>query len=231
MKVDQKNHPQQALPFKQLLAEARADMNAERSKGKAPLPPGLTPLLKGREHGVVRARAQVNEAYRLGVVRAEGQQTARKLSAVRDAGVVDQHAARQARLIDLIAREFSEESDGSWHRMQPVRPSLPPPTMTQMQFDLPPNQHVKVETPVQTRAAQAVALIEHIELFVKSQQPGLALTLNNSLGAHVQIQRVGPREIALKLVGHAGPPTAEAVARMREELRARGLKVTALCVA
>lgn len=241
MKVDQKNHSQQALPFKQLLAEARADMHAERTKGKPPSP-ALTPLLKGREHGVLRARPQVNEAYRLGVVRAEGQQTARKLSAVREAGVVEQQAARQARLIDLIAREFSEDRDGSWHRMHPERPSLPPPTMTQMQFDLPhpppPQQQPQytklenlAETPVQTRAAQAVALIEHIELFVKSQRPGLALTLNNSLGAHVQIQRVGPREIALKLVGHAGPPTAEAVARIREELRARGLKLSALCVA
>ena len=62
-------------------------------------------------------------------------------------------------------------------------------------------------------------------------EPGLALTLNNSLGAHVEIERIGPREIALRLVGHKGPPTAEAVSRIRDELRARGLKVGALSVA
>ena len=89
----------------------------------------------------------------------------------------------------------------------------------------------KVEAAPETKAAQAVALIERIELFVKSQRPGLALTLNNSLGAHVEIERMGPKEIALKLVGHRGPPTAEAVSRIREELRARGLKVGALSVA
>jgi hypothetical protein len=89
----------------------------------------------------------------------------------------------------------------------------------------------KLDAPPEAKAAQAVALIERIELFVRSQRPGLALTLNNSLGAHVEIERIGPKEIALKLVGHKGPPTAEAVSRIRDELRARGLKVGALSVA
>jgi hypothetical protein len=89
---------------------------------------------------------------------------------------------------------------------------------------------VQLEASPEAQAAQATALIERIEVFVKSQRPGLALTLNNSLGAHVEIERVGPKEIALKLVGHRGPPTAEAVSRIREELRARGLKVCALSV-
>jgi hypothetical protein len=84
----------------------------------------------------------------------------------------------------------------------------------------------------QARAEQAFALIERIELFVKSaQRPALALTLNNSLGARVEIERVGPREVALKLVGQHGPPAPDAVSRIRDELVARGLKVAALSVA
>lgn len=82
------------------------------------------------------------------------------------------------------------------------------------------------------RAAQAVALIERIELFVKeAQRPALGLTLNNSLGARVEIERLGPGEVAIKLIGHRGPPAAETVARLRDELRDRGLKVAAMSVA
>lgn len=81
-------------------------------------------------------------------------------------------------------------------------------------------------------AAQAVELIEKIEVFVKSQRPALALTLNNSLGARVEIERIGPREVALKVVGSGGiPPNAEDLGRIREEMKARGLKVGALSVA
>jgi hypothetical protein len=87
-------------------------------------------------------------------------------------------------------------------------------------------------TDVETKAAQAVALIEKIETFVKAnQRPALALTLNNTLGARVEIERIGPGEVALKLVGQRGPPSPEAVSRIREELLARGLKVAALSVA
>lgn len=85
---------------------------------------------------------------------------------------------------------------------------------------------------VETKAAQAAALIEKIEVFVKSnQRPALALTLNNSLGARVEIERIGPGEVALKLVGHHGPPSPEAVSRIRDEMTARGLRVAALSVA
>ncbi len=83
----------------------------------------------------------------------------------------------------------------------------------------------------EVHAAQAVELIEKIEVFVKSQRPALALTLNNSLGARVEIERIGPREVALKVVGKDGPPNAEDLGRIREAMKARGLKVGALSVA
>jgi hypothetical protein len=75
-----------------------------------------------------------------------------------------------------------------------------------------------------------VALIERIETFVKSQRPAIAMTLNNSLGARVEIEKLGPGRIALRLVGQNGPPTPETVSRIREELRSRGLEVGALSV-
>jgi hypothetical protein len=84
----------------------------------------------------------------------------------------------------------------------------------------------------EVKAAQAMALIEQIETFVSSaNRPAMALTLNNSLGARVEIERVGPRAIALKLVGVNGPPTPDTVSRVRDELRARGLTIATLEVA
>jgi hypothetical protein len=80
------------------------------------------------------------------------------------------------------------------------------------------------------RAVQAAALIERIEVFVKSQRPALALTLNNSLGARIELERLGAGRIALRLVGNGGPPSPEIVSRIREELRARGLQLGALSI-
>ena len=111
---------------------------------------------------------------------------------------------------------------------------VPPPLPTKMTVDgggpslslVPP----PVEPPA-VRAQQAVALIEKIELFVKSQRPALSLTLNNSLGARVEIERLGPKEVALKLYGHGGPPSVQTLTRLREALEARGLTLRALSIA
>jgi hypothetical protein len=218
-----------AQPFKQLLAEARSEL-----KQPSRLPPPIPALRVAVKSAVTavsataqtlgRARVQANsEAQRLGTVRTEAHEQAKASAEVRSEGTQAGQERTEARVIDFILREFNPEpttsrlpqADASIHHLHPMAQSAAP----------------KLEAPVEAKAAQAVALIERIELFVKSQRPGLALTLNNSLGAHVEIERIGPKEIALKLVGHRGPPTAEAVSRIREELRARGLKVGALSVA
>ena len=216
-----------AQPFKQLLAEARSEL-----KQPSRLPPPLPSLRVAVKSAVTavsataqtlgRARTQANsEAQRLGTVRSEAHEFAKAASEVRSEGTQAGQERSEARVIDFILREFNPEpapripqADASIHHLHPMAQAAP-----------------RIETAPEAKAAQAVALIERIELFVKSQRPGLALTLNNSLGAHVEIERIGPKEIALKLVGHRGPPTAEAVSRIREELRARGLKVGALSVA
>lgn len=237
MKVDPKTPLAQvaaakAQPFKKLLAEARTELKKDV---KPPVPPGLRPNVKAvitaiyglpatstAPQTLTRARTHANlEAQRLGVVRSESQQTAKGLTEVRSERSEAVQERSTARLFDLITRELSVEPppripqvEASIHHLHPAAQATP-----------------KLEAPPEAKAAQAIALIERIEQFVRSQRPGLALTLNNSLGAHVEIERIGPKEIALKLVGHRGPPTAEAVSRIREELRARGLKVGALSVA
>lgn len=238
MKVDPKAALAQATlvkaqPFKQLLAEARSELKKDV---RPTVPPGLT--LKST--AVVAAkpavatttsttqltqqRARVHadaEATRLDSVRAQHGHTAETLTYARSSqseAVIDRAAAR---ILDFITRELEQD---------PPPKQRPLEVATAHHLPAPVSSKAPAANP-EASAAQAVALIEKIEVFVKSQRPGLALTLNNSLGAHVEIERIGPKEIALKLVGHRGPPTAEAVSRIREELRARGLKVGALSVA
>lgn len=250
MKVDPKATMTVAAakqPFKQLLAEAKAELKKDQPTLATPLKvtpakpgpasqqvktislPGAliatassAPVARALQH----ARVSVDgEAQRLGAVRSGHAKTAEGLQQARAHHVEANLEKGEARVIELIVRELTGGDEA-----RPQAKPLEPATVHHLQplTAAPPKPDT---TPNETKAAQAVALIEKIETFVRSQRPGLALTLNNSLGAHVEIERIGPKEIALKLVGHRGPPTAEAVSRIREELRARGLKVGALSVA
>lgn len=79
-------------------------------------------------------------------------------------------------------------------------------------------------------AARAAALVEQIETFTRAQRPGLALTLHASLGARVELQRLGPKTLAVRLIGKDGPPGPAVVRRARQALEARGLTVGDLVV-
>jgi hypothetical protein len=137
-----------------------------------------------------------------------------------------------ARLVDLICKELVIEFTAEPSKSRVANQDLPlaPPVLGLAPPPPSPSAPTVFANP-EVKAAQAVELIERIETFIKdSRRPTLALTLNNSLGAKVEIERVGPREVALKIVGHKGPPTAEDVSRIREEMQAHGLKVCALSV-
>lgn len=225
-------------PFKQLLAEARGEL-----KPKPPLAPVSTAVARPAQTTIgattataasqVRQQARVHaetEASRLGSVRADH---SRHVEAQQNARAQHTEAVTEkseGRVLELIVRELSADATAS--------NSTPPPTPTVELATVHPIRNAaaalaqsKIEVAPETKASQAVALIEKIITFVRSQRPGLALTLNNSLGASVEIERIGPKEIALKLIGQFGPPSADAVSRIRDELRARGLKIGALSVA
>ena len=82
----------------------------------------------------------------------------------------------------------------------------------------------------EVRSLHALRLIAKIDGFIRTQRPTLSLTLNDSLAVRVDIERVGPGEVALRLVGRDGPPSPEAVTRIREEMEAKGLKIAVLAV-
>jgi hypothetical protein len=77
------------------------------------------------------------------------------------------------------------------------------------------------------RVERALALVERIERFVRSGRPSLALTLRGALPGQVEVQRVGPGAIALRL-SSARLPSASELGDLRQALEARGLSVRSL---
>lgn len=246
-------------PFKQLLTEAKREApSAAKRPAVAPLkaqPPGLKPTspkptghaqpgaraagttqlartqaVSAQVAGTQRqlARTSVDaEAERLTTVRASHHEAAAQ-QAVRAVETTTTQAEKvDARVLALIVKELESAFDGEPPHVE--RAANSDGKAQPFRADAPPAPVKSAEAPA--RAEQAVALIERIETFVRSSRPALALTLNNSLGARVEIERLGPGQVALKLIGQKGPPSADAVSRIREELRARGLKVGALSVA
>lgn len=177
------------------------------------------------------ARVRVEaEAGRLQDVRSAHVVHAEQLVSARESITEEQSQSLAERAIDAITQELVSAFEGTPSRVaneHPRQPVSPPVELSSAQ-----HKSMLEFRENHTKAVQTMALIERIEVFVKTaERPAIALTLNNSLGARVEIERVGPNEVALKLVGQRGPPTPDAVSRIREELRARGLKVAALSVA
>ncbi|OJH37999.1 hypothetical protein [Cystobacter ferrugineus] len=166
------------------------------------------------------------EAHRLGEVRGEAHQT-------------NQERVHQ-RLTALIARELAREPPAepgtdrgaSVARGGEVLPAEPPdarPTPPGTRLEGSPGPAMAGATsPGETRVQSTLALIEKIEVFVRSQRPALALRLGGALEATVEVERTGPREVALRIQGHRGPLPRENLARIQEELAARGLRLKAL---
>jgi len=215
-----------------------------------PLPGGVTPK---RSIAATKAQSQVltpppvlkavhsAQASRE-TARAQAHVKADNLVELRKEAVAQNTQRYDTRLVDLICQElkieFGGDARGARRReaMTAANSDRQPPAQQQ--------HHVASVTPIgqaqelakaqadaAVKAASAVELIEKIETFVKSQRPGLAITLDGSLGARVEIERLGPKEVAIRVVGKNGPPAPEDIGRIREEMRARGLKVGALSVA
>ena len=164
------------------------------------------------------------ESQRLGTARQEAHAEGRE------------HATHRAS--ELIAREL-ERSLRSEARPAPA----PAPTPSSARTDSPAasaplapvaegrgaaaSTGAASDTPV-AQVESTLALIEKIEVFVKSQRPALGLSLRGSLDATVEVERTGPREVALRIQGRHGPVPTEDVARLRDALEARGLRLSIL---
>ena len=79
----------------------------------------------------------------------------------------------------------------------------------------------------QDRVERAMELVERIERFVRSGRPSLALTLRGQLRGRLEIERVAPGAITLRLSSRRAP-SEQAMEEMRQALEARGLSVRSL---
>jgi hypothetical protein len=167
-----------------------------------------------------------SEAHRLKDVRGESLQVNRER--------VDQRAA------ELVTRELARELHlEAAPRAPSPRPAAPEPALPSGEAlstlgearggvqagGAPP----AAEAPAsEARAQAALALIEKIDVFMKSQRPALALRLGGALEATVEVERTGAREVALRIQGHRGPVPAGQLEHIREALASRGLRLSRL---
>lgn len=79
-------------------------------------------------------------------------------------------------------------------------------------------------------AEALLALVDRIEVFVRSQRPALALSLGQAFASRVELERTGPGEVAVTVVARGGVRSGD-VERLREEVEARGLRLSRLVVA
>jgi len=86
---------------------------------------------------------------------------------------------------------------------------------------------VRAGTDGAERVERALALVERIERFVRSGRPSLALTLRGGLAGRLELQRVAPGAISIRLASARPPPDSE-LSALRQALEARGLSVRSL---
>lgn len=238
MKVEDRGKAAPARPadrgrFQQALQQSA------RHKARAPTPPVKQPD-SPRLTRAATARAYAS-AEHLGQVRQQLHGEAHRLKEERGEAHQATHERATRRLTELISQELSREL-----RAEPPPGSSPLPHATERQplpsstealpgasepraasgsaSAAPPQPAPSAEARVQS----TLELIERIELFVRAQRPGLSLRLGGALEATVEVERTGPREVALRVQGHRGPLPAEELARMCQALEARGLRLSAL---
>jgi hypothetical protein len=160
---------------------------------------------------------------------------AQRLGAVRHEALVEGGTQASHRASELLAREVERSFRPEPRPASPPRPS---PIREEGPARAAAPEGVRVASgategtgpsgPPVAQVESTLALIEKIEVFVKSQRPALGLSLRGPLEATVEVERTGPREVALRIQGRHGPVPTEDVARLRDALEARGLRLSVL---
>jgi hypothetical protein len=221
--------------------------SAPKPGGLAPAPKALAksaPALPGiRAQGVVHATARSaapGSPESLRQARQDMHVEAKRLGTVRQEAHAEVREQHSQRITELLSRELERTL-----RAEP-RPPVPtsPPARSREDKALegpatsaPAGGHAPSggapasptdATAPTTQVESTLALIEKIEVFVKSQRPALGLSLRGALEATVEVERTGPREVALRIQGRHGPVPTGDVARLRDALEARGLRLSVL---
>ncbi|WP_256572004.1 hypothetical protein [Myxococcus guangdongensis] len=174
--------------------------------------------------GMARQAMHV-ESHRLGTVRSEAQVVNQERTEQRLTELVVREVSRQAAQLPSM-REPSPRAEpvlGDGARAAPTQEVALPevrPSASASTGASPPEPPSRVESTLE--------VIERIEVLVKSQRPALSLSVRGSLHATVEVERTGPREVALRIQGHQGPVPDTELTRLRDALEARGLRLRSL---
>ncbi|MDC0708376.1 hypothetical protein POL68_07845 [Stigmatella sp. ncwal1] len=233
--------------FQRLLQQAKPPQASRLREALTPgvsRPPSLSPphartvVTASSPRGAL-ARSALASPENLGQARQHMHGEAQRLRTVRTEAQAASQGQGEHRLHELLFRELAREpSPGPGAGLPPRAPLLPP----EPSREPPAGEHLSgpeglprtsgeasVEAPEAPLQVQAtLELIERIEVFVKSQRPALRMSLGGPLAATVEIERTGPREVALRIQGRQGPLAEEHLSRIREGLEARGLRLRAL---
>lgn len=251
MKIDA--HPE-AGPVRSASTQGRFPQELKKATPRTgAVPPRSGPPLpsaSARSHptsavlpGVARvaSSSRLASAEHLGQVRQGLHAEAHRLLDVRGEAQRTQREQVHHRVGELIARELAREPP----TRTPPRPSPPDTTLPPSGAPVSPEPSGAVPGPQGTaspapiiapgpqapapeaRVQATLALIEKLELFVKSQRPALALQLGGDWNARVEVERTGVGEVALRIQGQRGPLASQDLTRLREALVARGLKLSA----
>jgi hypothetical protein len=217
--------------FRQLLADARAtELKLNAAKGNRGPTASVSlarPIPGAKAMAQVPKTKPLSPSAQLAESRQLSHQHAQRLAAERADAMERRGEKLDARQIDLICKELLS---GAANDAQAERaPGVPPPPHVEPLKPGPPFEGDVVRLAA-ARARAALERARRIELFLGANGPALELPLNDVLGARVHIERIGLNEVALVLKGDKGPPRAEAVGRIRESLRARGIKIGALTI-
>lgn len=187
----------------------------------------------------LRALAAATQAVKLGEARTQATHQVQQRVQHRAEGLEANQERQQQRVLELIRCELSRDAPQEARRdpsplpdarVLPERggPPRDPAADSQVSGAGAASSAVggKSESP-KVEAAAAIELVQRVELFLRSARPAMALQLDGAL-ARVELERTGKNQVALSIQGRAGPPSADELARIREELRARGIEVTAL---
>ncbi|AEI66497.1 hypothetical protein [Corallococcus macrosporus] len=236
--------------FKKALEESDArntppqpQRGTTRSPATARVRPTPQPLARASGPVLATQRGALSSPESLGLKRQAMHAEVQRLDTVRGEAQTQGQARTEHRLHEFIARELSKDLRAPLPTPpEPRPPQGPPPPDAQRPPQEPPGQdgspqvsmgaagasaHVEDTSPA-PRAEAALALIERIEVFVKSQRPALSMSLRGHLDATVEVERTGPREVSLRIQGRHRPVAAEDLSRLRDALEARGLKLRSL---
>jgi hypothetical protein len=118
------------------------------------------------------------------------------------------------RTLDLLARELKAGFSQTTRRPELIKALV--------------QEH---ETWPEVPRPQALAdVIEQITALARSPRPTLVYSMKTAFASRVTIEKTGPGAVSLEIVGWNGPPPASELARLREALRARKLRLVSISV-